>query len=330
MKGIRHAVLVLWVLGISPGQGHATPFGEAPPEEAFTSCGYNQLSAQYTAARAKYSFAGTCIESLSQISVSWSAQGVYSEGNGQTEEKVVFNGPSPWRGDFRIKMICAGPTSSDPWLKDTRCTQIQTAAQGELAAHAPLLAQIKRLTNDRQRPLTASFPYNRNSLLAQRQTDLQAAVARAEQEKRRMEQQLQGATQPPVTYREALSPVVRSPVAGQRFLNQTVVPIKLGSPQGLASGGYMVRIERKDPKGNWVAHTTLPIGAAQAESATGYTGFGAGVPPGGITTPGTWRLSAQVSSPKPSGWSDWVEFVVMAPPTSTNKLLQPPMRSFGK
>jgi hypothetical protein len=92
----------------------------------------------------------------------------------------------------------------------------------------------------------------------------------------------------------------------------------------------MVKIERKDTSGNWVPQATLPAGAADAESAAGYTGFGAGTPPCCLTIPGAYRLSAQVSSPKQSGWSEWVEFVVMAPPTSNNKLLIPPTRSFGK
>jgi hypothetical protein len=211
-----------------------------------------------------------------------------------------------------------------------KCSQFKIEVQGEIATQKLLLDAIYSRVQSRGGPLRASFSYDRIPLLAKRQTDLQSEVAKAEKEKRRAEQIGQAATQPPSTYRAAQSPIILSPVAGQRFLNQTIVPIKLEPPQGLASGGYMVKIERKDPKGNWLAHTTLPVGAAQAESATDYTGFGAGVPPGGITIPGAWRLSAQVSSPKPSGWSDWVEFVVRAPPTSTNKLPQPQTHSFGK
>jgi hypothetical protein len=76
---------------------------------------------------------------------------------------------------------------------------------------------------------------------------------------------------------------------------------------------YMVRLERKDSAGKWMTHATLPVGAVQAESAAGYTGFGAGTPPGGLTVPGTWRLSAQMTAPQQTGWSDWIEFSVMAP-----------------
>ena len=95
--------------------------------------------------------------------------------------------------------------------------------------------------------------------------------------------------------------------------------------------GYMVRLERKDSNGQWLPHATLPVGAAQAESATGYTGFGAGAPPAFLSIPGAWRLSAQVTTPQPSGWSDWVEFAVMAPPSSSfNSTLKPSVKSFAK
>ena len=53
--------------------------------------------------------------------------------------------------------------------------------------------------------MTAGFPYDRKPLLAKRQTDLQAEVAKAEKEKRRAEQKLQAATQPPSPYREAIT-----------------------------------------------------------------------------------------------------------------------------
>lgn len=39
-----------------------------------------------------------------------------------------------------------------------------------------------------------------------------------------------------------------------------------------------------------------------------------------MTVPGTWRLSAQMTVPQQTGWSDWIQFVVMAP--VTNKALQ--------
>lgn len=330
MRGIRHAVLVLWVLGIAPGLVQATPFGEAPELPAFT-CGYTKVSGSFTAKVAKYAVSGGCLQSRSEVLVPWSAQGAHHEGIGFTEETIFLNGRSPYRGQIHFTMICAGLRSEeDPWVTKVKCSQFKIEVQGEITTQKLLLDAIYQRVQSRGGPLTASFSYDRNPLLAKRQTDLQAEVAKAEKEKRRAEQLGQAAIQPPSTYRAAQSPIVRSPVAGQRFFNQAAVPIKLDPPKGLTTGGYMVKIERKDPTGNWVAHTTLPVGPAQASSATGFTGFGAGAPPGGITTPGAWRLSAQVSSPKPSGWSEWVEFGVIEPPASNFNQLKPRTRTFPK
>lgn len=44
-----------------------------------------------------------------------------------------------------------------------------------------------------------------------------------------------------------------------------------------------------------------------------------------IAGPGTYRLSAQISSPRQTGWSSPVEFVVTAP----NKAVQRVPKAFG-
>lgn len=180
------------------------------------------------------------------------------------------------------------------------------------------------------------MPAERTALAAKRDADLKAE---AQGEKR-----LRSATQTLAPYRMSLSPIITAPTARQRFFSQSPISIRLAPPQPWADTevrldgtpvktaksvtGYMVRLERKDSNGQWVPHATLPVGAAQAESATGYTGFGAGAPPAFLSIPGAWRLSAQVTTPQQSGWSDWVEFGVMAPPT--NKILQPSVKSFAK
>ncbi len=180
------------------------------------------------------------------------------------------------------------------------------------------------------------MPAERTALAAKRDADLKAE---AQGEKR-----LRSATQTLAPYRMSLSPIITAPTARQRFFSQSPISIRLAPPQPWADTevrldgtpvktaksvtGYMVRLERKDSNGQWVPHATLPVGAAQAESATGYTGFGAGAPPAFLSMPGAWRLSAQVTTPQQSGWSDWVEFGVMAPPT--NKILQPSVKSFAK
>lgn len=108
----------------------------------------------------------------------------------------------------------------------------------------------------------------------------------------------------------ATVPSVVSPTSNQVFSERTSIPIKLTSPTSLNAAGYVVNIETKNSGGAWIAHATIPVGVAQAQSAAGYTGFGAGAPPAFLALPGTWRMNAQVSSPKQSGPSPWVEFTV--------------------
>ncbi len=106
-------------------------------------------------------------------------------------------------------------------------------------------------------------------------------------------------------------PKILAPAAGQRFLERTAIPIKLAPPRGWTVGTYMAELQREEKNGNWVAHTTIPVGADEAQKS-GYTGFGAGAPPAFLSVPGAWRLRAQASYPKQSGWSEWVEFTVRA------------------
>ena len=128
----------------------------------------------------------------------------------------------------------------------------------------------------------------------------------------RARQLLQGAAQSQATsYSASLSPSVLSPVVGQRFYNQSPVAIKLAMPKGWIVSSYLVKLQRKDSTGKWLDHANLPVGAAEAQSPAGYTGFGAGAPPAFLSLPGSWRLAAQASYPKQSGWSDWREFFVV-------------------
>ena len=330
MKWIRQTVLAIGILCMTQGLVHAGSFGDGTVYPAF-SCGYTQISGRFEAKVANYTFSGGCLQSPSEKLVPWNGQGAHHEGIGLTEETIFLNGTSPYRGQIHFTMICAGLRSEeDPWLTKVKCGQFKIDVQGEIATQKLLLDAIYQRVQSRGGPLTASFSYDRNPLLAKRQTDLQAEVAKAEKEKRLAEQKLQAATQAPSPYRAALSPIVRSPVAGQRFFKQAAVPIKLEAPGGLTIGGYLVKIERKDPKGNWVAQTTLPVGPVQAASPAGYTGFGAGTPPCCLTVPGAYRLSAQVSNPKPSGWSDWVEFGVIELPISDSIQLKPRTRTFPR
>jgi hypothetical protein len=127
----------------------------------------------------------------------------------------------------------------------------------------------------------------------------------------------------------AAVPTIRSPSRGALFLSNTSVPIKIAAPQGMAAAAYFVRLERRNAQGLWTLITNLPVSAAEASSQSGYLGWGA---PGSgrgaamIAGPGTYRVSAQISSPQPTGWSQPVEFVVTAP----NKAIQKAPTMFGQ
>jgi hypothetical protein len=111
------------------------------------------------------------------------------------------------------------------------------------------------------------------------------------------------------------TPTILGPTAGQSFVAQTPVPIKI-APQAGRAASYLINIQRKDANGNWVNQLTVPVASSQAESAGGYTGFGNPGPGNGAvyySGPGAWRVNAQVSSPTQSVWSNWTEFTVVAP-----------------
>ncbi|MDH4359604.1 MAG: hypothetical protein OEW33_02570 [Nitrospirota bacterium] len=343
--------LVVRSLGIAilllPAVPQIALSGEFGPEP--TQCysySNDPINGTFTNTTAKYSRRGYCLSQDTKdtvIQYPTTTQGSFSNGSAKEVFEIpqgAFNQPSHFYGKWVTTFSCP----SDPWLTGVTCTV--TNVNDSFSEHDPGYI-LKNIDRGRRRGLPLSVPVipaERNALIAQRNLQLAEQDNAEKKSNRRAAQRLQGATQPPTPHRTVLSPIIHAPTAGQRFLNQTTVPIRLGPPPqwadtniGIDGGpiktaesvtGYMVRIERKDPMGNWVAQTTLPVGAIQAESAAGYTGFGAGAPPGGITTPGAWRMSAQVSSPRPSGWSEWVEFVVMPP--ATNKALQPPKRSFGK
>jgi hypothetical protein len=165
-----------------------------------------------------------------------------------------------------------------------------------------------------QLPYTAYMGKDaRKSVNAQYQSYLAA--------QRREQQLLQGAAQSQgSSYSASLSPTVLGPVVGQKFYNQSPVAIKLAMPKGWIVSSYLVKLQTKDSAGKWFDHANIPVGAAEAQSAAGYTGFGAGAPPAFLSLPGSWRLAAQASYPKQSGWSDWREFFVVTalhPPANT-------------
>lgn len=318
------------------------------------------ISGSFSSEGAHYVATGTCttLGSLGvQRTFPYIAKGAYV---GNTAKEVVeitpplISQPSHPSGKWQTIYSCP----SDPWLTpdgppfdpvnpQLKCRIVSRHDQstGDFGPRKyqdgrPLPTLTEVFDEWRaQKPLTsvALMPAQRSALSAKRDQDLKAeAIARADK-------RLRAGVQQQGTISASLSPIIVAPAVGQRFLNQSPVPIKLAPPPPWADTEarldgtpiktaksvtmYMVKIERKDAKGNWIAHATFPVGAVQAESVEGFTGFGAGAPPAYLSMPGAWRLRAQVMAPQQSGWSDWIAFSVMAP---AGKNAFAPIRGFSK
>lgn len=347
---------------------HAFSLGFNGVGSAPCSTATQNLVGSFSSTKAQYLSTGTCTTSGSlgaPRTFPYTVHGTYS--NNVAEELIEVtpapvSQPSHPYGTWRTTYSCP----SDPWLTmdgppfspeslRVKCQIVNRMDNSPSEAYprkyqdGKPLPTLSDLFNAWRayKPMSAwvLMPAERTALAAKRDADLKAeaaALAKAQVGKR-----LRSATQTLTPYRLSLSPIIMAPTAGQRFFNQSPISIRLAPPQPWADTevrldgtpvktaksvtGYMVRLERKDSNGQWLPHATLPVGAAQAESATGYTGFGAGAPPAFLSIPGAWRLSAQVTTPQQSGWSDWVEFAVMAPPSSSfNSTLKPSVKSFAK
>lgn len=340
--------VVIFIVGVPTG---ATAMGlnvvgTAPPCDTLN----QNLVGHFSSSGAQYTATGTCTTPGSlgtSRTFPYTVKGAYSNNIAEEVIEVLpapISQPSHPSGKWQTKYSCP----SDPWLTPDgppfdptnprlKCQIIARNDQSpDFGPRSTPLSQVFDAWRA-NKPMTSVFvmPGTRSALAAQRDKDLYA-----EAEEKRLKARLQQAP-----FSASLSPVVVAPSAGQRFFSQIPIPIKLAPPAPWADTqidihtgapvktaksvtAYMVRLERKDPNGNWVAHATIPVGAAQAESPAGYTGFGAGAPPAFLSVPGGWRLSAQVTAPQQSGWSDWIEFVVMTP--STNKALQPAVKGFSK
>jgi hypothetical protein len=173
-------------------------------------------------------------------------------------------------------------------------------------------------------PNSTGFQYNRAALIAQRDADLKAQAAAALQ---KQNQRLKQAVKPAPA---VVAPVIVAPPANALYMQNNTVPIRILAPPGMTAVSFMVKLERRDSQGNWGVVTNLPMSAADATSPAGFTGWGA---PGNgrdpsrmVSLPGAYRISAQVFSPRQTGWSQPVEFIVTAP----NKAIQRAPKAFGQ
>ena len=304
-------------------------------------CQLDSIHAKFTAAKSTYRMTGRCDQQLKYedhvevIPIPWTSEGAYAPGQGKVAETIQLNGNPPLRGKIETRLGCV----EDPWLVmgKAACTQPVFSSTGDVQSLDYIVTYLRNGFEQTLKPNTTGFSYDRAALVAQRPRDLQAEqqalaeTARLAQEAARKEaQQLQKKVQPGSTLLENLAPFVVSPTAGSHYLGMTTVPIKLAPPPGRVTVTlYTVKIERKNPGGTWALVTALPIGLAQASSPSGYLGWGAGGPDGRslslMASPGTYRITAQVSAPQQTGWSQPAEFVVM----NTNKAIQRAPKTFG-
>ena len=296
-------------------------------------CRLDRIEANYTAARSSYRMQGICyidVAGYGKTAISWESQDAYDATDRRVQENIILTGnpplPSKRVGNIRTRLSC----NSDPWIHAAFCgpQEPQVAGDISMAQVEGLLNKATQIVMSKRYPLTADFAYDRNPLVAQRDAELKAeaaALAAAEAAHHQEALRLQrSATQQQLIF----VPSIQTPTAGSLFFTNTSVPIKISPPSGMAATSYVVRLETKNAQGNWTLVTNLPVSAAEASSPSGYLGWGA---PGNgrgaamIAGPGTYRLSAQVSSPRQTGWSPGVEFVVTAP----NKAIQGVPKVFG-
>lgn len=313
-----------------------TASGERPiEEEVFFRCRVIAITGQYTHLGSRYEVKGACYTD-NEVVWNWNSQGAYRKQGGKTEDTIVFTATGLNGGRVDAQMQC----DQDPWIEPSTCINPTSRATGEILYSSITLRGIQDTIEHTKKPLSTSlrsltgYTYDHGALLAQRDADLQAeaAAARAAQAAedaaalQRQNKRLNKAVRPgPPRF----APTIISPAASALFLSNTSVPIKIAPPQEITATGYMVRVETRNAQGIWTLVTNLPVSAAEASSPSGYLGWGAPGPGRGaamIAGPGAYRASAQVSAPRPTAWSQPVEFVV----TSPQKAIQKAPRMFGQ
>jgi len=278
--------------------------------------GNGPTNATFTSTSAKYVFAGSCLLTHTRLNLDvaapWTGVGTYDPSTGRTQENIsvpppAINQPSRPYGTFQAVMHC----SADPWLNPTiRCDSVVASADAPLDHMAPntmgwkqpypLAPFITGVAQQIERPFTSTLTQDAvNSLVAQHRIALAVQHAGGE---------IHNAMPDQIQLGRPLVPSILYPVNGQNFFAQAPVPIMLAPPPGVPVTSYMVDMESN---GHFLCN--IPVGAAEAQSKLGYTGFGAGKPPCFLTVPGPYRMRVQVFSPVQSGWSDWVQFTVTSP-----------------
>jgi hypothetical protein len=333
---MRHTRKRIFVLFMAALAAVSAELARAEPVEKVTNCNMESIQASFKAAISSYRVEASCatrstttsgVGTTTNITIPWhwSSQGFYDPQRHFAREDVVVSGYS---GSATATTTLSCPT--DPWLGSSlgggkvACTNVQFNSSGDVMVNYDPLAYLQSGFLNSQLPNSTGFQYTRASLIMQRDAELkaeqEAIAAAAEAARQKQNKRLHQAVKPapPV-----IAPAIVSPTANALFMQNAVVPIKLFPPQGMQVSGFMVKLERRDGNGNWVVVTTLPIGIGEATSPTGYTGWGA---PGNgrdpsrmVSLPGSYRISAQVSSPRQTLWSAPVPFAVTSPQKTIQK-----------
>jgi hypothetical protein len=343
MRPKRKTLLVLLAYATTAILVEAPYTTRAEDIERKIACNMESIQASFKAAITIYRVEANCEMAVTTTSgvgttatittpAHWSSQGSYEPRTGFVREDVTIRDQG-YAGIFTTTLSCP----SDPWLGPSLgpgtivCSNRKSQTSGEVFATYNWLLYLRTGFDSTSLPNSTGFQYNRGSLIAQREADVNAEAAAAAAALQKQNKRHKQAVQPAPTLLENLAPYVVSPATGSLFMSMTTVPIKLAPPpRRMTVTSYLVKIERRDAQSNWVSVTNLPIGIAQAASSSGYLGWGSGGSGGKsaafMALPGTYRISAQVSAPQATGWSQPVEFVVTAP----NKTIQKTPKMFGQ
>jgi hypothetical protein len=305
------------------------------------------IQATFKAGTSAYHVDAGCRENETQflqpsttVSMRWSSQGFYDPRTGIAREDISVNAGGGHRAAVTTTLSCP----SDPWLGPptgpgmvvcANPTFGMSGGDGWTSAWLQYLQEGFYSRIDREKesslPNSTGFAYDRAALIAQRNRDVaaeQKALAdAAEAALQKKNRQLKQAVKPAPA---VVAPVIVAPPANALYMRNNTVPIRILAPPGMTAVSFMVKLERRDSQGNWGVVTTLPVSAAEATSPAGYTGWG--TPGNGrdpsrmVSLPGGYRISAQVFSPRQTGWSQPVEFSVTTP----NKAIQRAPKAFGQ
>lgn len=294
-------------------------------EQPAVQCSPPHIQATFKAALSTYHVTTTC-SSPSAGFMNWESNGSYDPHTGLVREDVRVGIVNAYSATATTTLSCP----SDPWLGPpfgagkVACSNGTFNASGQVNKARFWLDWLANGFSGSALPNSTGFNYDRPSLIALRDAGLTAEMEAAAALQQHNRQILKKVNPGPAV----VAPTVVAPLADALFLENTTVPIKLFPPQGMQVTRFLVKLERRDSQGNWVVLTHLPISIAEATSPPGYTGWGGpgnGKGPAMIAGRGTYRISAQVASPRQTRWSTPVPFTV----TSAQKAIQPGPKMFN-